>query len=214
MTNNYLDDIDEKFILEIHPTDSDDPLVKAHLPEEFGFGVGSKIEEPFSKYLSGGPASMLLATQEGASLGAGLFTKRYWMGPEKTDISLNLNFYSHYNAATEVVDPIQALMRIAVSGNNSEADKIENLIPDGIPIVSSALEKASAAGLFQYATQSEPVTVHFGNIFTIERAFISEATSSFSNVLDNQGYPISGSISLTLVVVDPYYKGTITKAFG
>ena len=205
--------------------------VKAPLPEQFGYSVGSEIGTPFAGYATEGALSKVLALQFGVSSRVGLITQKLYQGPQETELSFDLNFNAYYSSKLEVVAPIVKLMLMSVGQEQSVADskegvlnKVRGLLTAGENITTGmvdafteddlSFEDGSAAELIRFMRTSSLCTVKVGKIFTLKKVFISNVTPSFSNVLDNEFLPMSASCNVTIELQSPMTKIEIGKSFS
>lgn len=198
--------------------------VEAPLPDGFGFGVGSQIGSPFDME----PNEMLKKAMAfgGVSQRLGLMAKKFYEGPEETEISLDLNFEAYYSASREVIVPIVTLMMMSTAhiDNANNTDGIVKTIMQSVEKTGqgameatvgedSEMAETDIGSMIKYLRAPDTVNVSFGKTFRIKRAYITNVEPSFSNVLDNLGYPVSASCSVTIALEEPMTKVRISKAF-
>lgn len=207
--------------------------VKAPLPENYGYTVGSEIGTPFSGYATDGTISKLMALQFGVSSRIGLVTQKIYQGPEPTEVTFDLNFNAYYSARHEVVAPVIKLMMMSV-GQEKNLEETSREVAENIRSyttlgeeqlgnfldasgdVESTLESqsSSAAQLIRFMRTPSTVTVRVGNIFTLVNAYLSNVQPQFTNVLDFEYMPMSATCSVTLELANPMTKLRLSRAFG
>lgn len=197
--------------------------VEAALPETFSFSIGNEISSPFSNMVGDGMLSKAIAMYTGASQRIGLSTTKVFMGVEQPEIPVELKFYSYYSSKHEVLLPVVTLLLMA-SGTQDDLvsgirklvesyEKAQNVMMEIGERITGA-EKAAEYGEFiKYMRTPSTLIVTFGNVFTLEHAYISDITVTFGNTLDNDFLPMEATVSLTLVPQHPYEKTSIAGAF-
>ena len=225
-----VDQLDPGQVVEFHDPNFD-WRVKAPLPEQFGYSVGSEIGTPFAGYGTDGALSKVLALQFGVSSRVGLITQKLYQGPQETEISFDLNFNAYYSSRLEVMAPIVKLMMMSVGQEQSVNDAKEGVLNEVRRMLTAtdragsavaefvtgadfSIEEGSAAELIRFMRTPSLCSVRVGKIFTLNKVFISNVTPSFSNVLDNEFLPMSASCNVTIELQSPMTKLRIGKSFS
>lgn len=199
-------------------------VVKAPLPETWGFTVGSEFSAPFDgNFISGLAAGALGAA--GVSSKLGIATKKLYSAPEPTEISFDVQFEAYESAMDDVLVPIIVLMSMSLGSKISleeAAELIEDMVNDASSNLNQgqALEEgtltnavsgntagdgASRAFDFLSFVQGPPTcTLRFGNVIKFPNTYISSVAPQFSNIMDSNGIPMSASVSVTAILeLDP-----------
>lgn len=199
-------------------------VVKAPLPETWGFTVGSEFSAPFdANFLSGAAASGLALA--GVSSKLGVATKKLYSAPEPTEISFDIQFEAFQNAMDDVLIPIIVLMSMSMGSKltmEKAAEKIEQLINqagtntgNGQMVDEGSLtslvtdtgigQGASRAFDFLNFVEGPPTcTLKFGKVIKFANSYISSVAPQFSNIMDKDGIPMSASVSVTAILeLDP-----------
>ncbi len=194
--------------------------VIGHLPEEFGFSVGSEIGTPFSGFASDGNVAKLLYLTTDSSAKAGLITKKLFMGPEQSEISFDINFQAYYSGYHEVIDPIVRLMMFSTGHKKSVSETIAEIAGKfrTLDQIGESLTEASGGEIkekptFAFMQGPGTCTIKFGKVMKLTGVYISNVTPNFSGILDNEGYPLSGSASITGQLQEPMTKERLATAF-
>lgn len=205
--------------------------VEAALPEEFGFSVGSEIGTPFAGYATEGRLAQFLALS-GVSTKAGLVTTKIYQGPEPTEMELSLSFDAYYSAKDEVVGPIVQLMLMAVGsedGLGPTMKSVSNYLKSSLPSIASnyamsmfdvsddlsdEVSDSRIDELLRFFRAPNVCQIEVGNLFTIERAYISTVTPSFSNVLDSEFMPMHATCTVSVQLEKPFHKRSLARAFS
>jgi len=227
MTQAKMNELDDKFKVRVS-FDMGGQLfeVFAPLPDEFGMTVGSEFSAPFdANFLSGtmakGIAGIAVAkgtNKDSSGLGSklGIVTKKYYSNPEPSEISFDLQFEAYYDAKQEVINPVILLMAAGL-GRSITTEKakevISNLIGDlGLDSFAEMVMPASnvvpsdpniASRVFEFLEfVAGPAIskIEFGKVLVLNNAYISSVAPQFSNILDERGYPMSASCSVTAVL--------------
>lgn len=193
--------------------------VFAHLPEQFGFGFGNDIGSPFASYISEGTFAKVVAWQTGATARSGLFTKKIFMGPEQSDISLDLAFETYEDSYEDVVVPIINIIALGayLSGSGMTFyEKVKNntvfgLIADGVSAATS-IPSEQMLKQINFAAAPPLLNIRYGNLMVMENMYVSNANITFSNVLDVKGFPMEAKVSLSLTPSEPFNKGSLHKS--
>lgn len=197
--------------------------IVAHLPETYGFSVGSEIGTPFSGFTTSDNIQRFLSITTGSSAKVGISTQKLYMGPEPSEITLNLRFDAYYSGFHEVVLPCVFLMLHAIGHKEKLTDAIDdvvsklnigqNLTNQALQTSISGVEPQSVTDFIEYQKTPGTNDIQFGNVFTIKRAYLSTVNPEFSNILDNQGHPLSATCSVTAEFNKPMTKVRLGKAF-
>jgi hypothetical protein len=214
---------DEKFLVKIYNADY---KVYAPLPDGFGFTVGSEYSSPFDvSSLSGGLQKAYAIA--GFAQKIGMYMRKLYTNPEPTELSIEMEFTAENDTWNDVLYPVIALKLMALgsildlrdinektrnafttlsNGLKSVAETfgLENPeIDDGYVVQfdenSSLGEKAD--GILKtigFISAPKFVNVKFGNVMTWEKCYITSVATSFSNVLDSRGYPLSAKCTVTI----------------
>lgn len=215
--------------------------VTAPLPDGFGMTVGSSFDTPFDTGNVNDNLSKLFAIG-GISRKAGIRMEKMFVAPEPTEISFEMEFYAWYDAGEEVMKPAATLMCMAV-GRELTFDELkhnmENMykkvagmaysaadtlglsdpppIPEEGEIEVSERVEAGASKLMELIQiiQGPPTCrISFGNVMTLEEAYITSVATKFSNVLDTRGFPMSCTCSVTATLKQAPVMGDLADIFG
>lgn len=119
--------------------------VKAPLPDEIGVTVGSEYSTPFDTSDISQKLQNLLAIS-GVSRKIGIKMKKYYVNPELTEISFDLEFVAYYSTVEEVIVPIYTLMTMAV-GRDAKWETISTTFRNAVTAIrDKAMEGADAVG--------------------------------------------------------------------
>lgn len=208
--------------------------VLAPLPETFGFTVGSEFSAPFDVSLGSGILQKTLAITN-ISQKLGLRMKKMYANPEPSEISFDLEFQSYYSAADEVIIPIIRLAvmslgkQVTTEDLKEKKERVEAIVSDKIAGSVDLIEKVtseedSSGRGAEYAKNildfigiiqgPDIQTIRFGNIYTIERCYITSMSPQFSNVLDKRGYPVSATCSVTATIEQYPIADDMLEWFG
>lgn len=207
--------------------------VSAPLPEDFGFTVGSVFSTPFDTLTLSETAAKLFAVG-GISQKAAFNMEKLYINPEPTEISFDMVFDAYHDAAEDVLKPVINLLNMGLStryDNEALRNSLQNILDkvtaplDVVGIVdvdrndlrektNEVTEKNSEISgkvldILNLMKGPETVTVHFGDVFRINKAFISSIGVQFSNVLDSRGIPMSATCPVTLVLQNVPLRETI-----
>lgn len=225
--------------------------VQAPLPDGFGMSVGSEFTAPFdSSSVAGVLQKFKIPSMAagGISRRIGVATTKYYSNPEPTEISFELEFHAEYSARHEVVEPVVALMMMALGEGltlgdiSSTVDKVRGSIdslismvtgdedidePDNSTNTSDIINDAlgigthdgeavinSASAFLRLIKAPKTVSVRFGNVYEINNLWVSSVTPSFSNVVDAQGFPLSATCSVTMIMGQDPLAPDVAKMFG
>lgn len=191
--------------------------VVAPLPDGFGMSVGSAFTDPQNMDLNQGGGAVSKAVKavtqrSGFSSKIAQASNVFYDGPEPTEMSFDLNFHAYYSAFDEVIVPVFDLMMMSV-GREYNGDEINNSI---VADAMKAIEEATGADSGKYGLIHSPgeCKVTFGKAMTIPRCFVSSVGVEFSNIMDNQYFPISANCSVTIKVVRNPTQTELTKYFN
>lgn len=214
--------------------------VEAPLPPDFGFTVGSEYSTPFDVGTLSGNLAKAYAVAE-ISNPVGLRMRKMYTNPEPTELSFDMEFAAYYSAKEEVVVPIITLICMGL-GRVTRNEDIERMIErfgraaaKGVSLigletdapseyVEDAKETINQDGvrekttklldLIQLITAPEICTLKFGEFLIIDNVFITSTAVQFSNVLDKDGYPLSGTVSVTCTLQVAPVADDIINMFG
>ena len=211
---------DDRFTIRIKQFGTD-LNVKAPLPDEFGFTVGSEFSAPFDgQFLSGALAKGAAAF--GVASKRGVQTKKLYTSPEPTEISFDMHFEAYEDAVIDVYHPTIKIMSMSLGSTldledtkekikklvepvasnvpNRFSDEIDNT-GDSITELATGNPNASRAWDFLNFLEGPPtVKIRFGNVITFSEAYISSVSPSFSNIMDSDGIPMSCTVSVTAIL--------------
>lgn len=201
-------------------------LVRAPLPDGYGMSVGSAFTDPNNIDLAGntgggrmgqllGGLAKYTSQYTGISTRATQRSNVFYAGPEPTEVSFELNFSAYYSAYDEVVKPAARLMMMSV-GTELPLSKLnpfvdEFLQEEGVDETDDDGGITEGFGLIRSAGEVE---IRFGKAMGIKRAYVSSVGVKFSNVLDNQGYPMSADCSVTVKVIRNPTQKEVGDYFG
>lgn len=215
--------------------------VTSPLPDGFGMTVGSSFDTPFDTGNVNDTLSKLFAVG-GISRKAGIRMEKAYVSPEPVEISFDMEFYAWYDAGEEVMKPAATLMCMAV-GRELTWDDLKNQMENLYRKVAGlAFNASDALGLSTPPPISEDVSIEtservdkgasrlmeliqlvqgpptcrisFGNVMTLEEAFITSVATKFSNVLDPRGFPMSCTCSVTATLKSAPVMGDLANIFG
>ncbi len=202
--------------------------VRAPLPDGFGMSVGSAFTDPQNIDLAahtgaGRFGQILSVAMRGASALTGFSTRAvqnsntFYAGPEPTEISFEIRFDSFYSAYHEVVVPAARLMMMSVGTERTLKD-LNEVVKGELKteeLAATNEEVDSIMTNFGLIKSAGECIIKFGKTMTIPRAYVSSVGTKFSNVVDNQGYPISCDCSVTIKVIrNPTQTEVGAKYFG
>ncbi len=198
--------------------------IEAPLPPDYGFTVGSEYTTPFDVGTMSSGLQKLYAVGR-ISNPVGLRMRKMYANPEPTEISFDMEFAAYYSAKEEVAIPMISLMmmslghvvayedvkgavewmgKMAGEGVNFFNGAGEKEVEQGVQATQGVVENeqvkthtTKVLGLINLITAPDKVTVEFGTFLKIPNAFITSTACTFSNVLDKDGYPMSGKVSVT-----------------
>lgn len=228
----YLEEMDDKFKINLWLQRDTEYYVSAPLPQEFGFTVGSNYSTPFD--MQGlGENIQKLAALTGVSQKMSVNMQKVFINPEPTEISFEMEFNAYYSARDEVLAPIIKLLFMSLASKLSFDDakqSIDRLIDKvsssanqfGITIPENTLRGflntsdetdeigGKAFSLLRLIKSPEMVNVSFGNVYKLKNTYISSVAPQFRNVLDKDGIPMSATCNVTLVLRDVPLKETLS----
>ena len=215
---------DDRFTLRIRQRSPSALTVKAPLPDEFGFTVGSEFSAPFDgQFLSGALAKA--AASLGVASKRGVQTRKLYTSPEPTEISFDMHFEAYEDAVVDVYYPTIKIMSMSLGSEldlkdtgkkveeitNSIGSSVNGLLGidrdkideagDTIRELATGDPNASKAWDFLNFLEGPPtVKLRFGRVITFPNAYISSVSPSFSNIMDNNGIPMSCTVSVTAIL--------------
>lgn len=211
---------DDRFIIKMKPVGNEELAVKAPLPENFGFTVGSEFSAPFDAQFVGGAIQKAFAAS-GVSSKLGVSTRKMYSNPEPTEISFDMQFEAYESAMDDVLIPIIKLMSMSIGRRMSltdAANTIEELInslsrrlrgeeafsPGTLSSSATSGTAGNAAdrvfGFLGFIAGPSLVKLRFGNIITFKNTYVTSVAPSFSNILDPDGVPMSATVSVTCIL--------------
>ena len=138
--------------------DTDAVVVKSPLPDGFGTTVGSEYSTPFDTGGVNDTLRKVLFLKE-VSQKPGFRMKKFYANPVPTEISFDMEFFSYYDAFTEVVVPAFLLQQMSV-GRELEwkalKEDIERFIRGGVKAVEAGSKKAQEAANQYAGTDFKP----------------------------------------------------------
>lgn len=215
--------LDRGQTLTIHDPDTTGFRVNTPLPETFGFQVGSEIGTPFSGYQTDSLLAKGLALA-GTSVKTGLVTKKMYMGPEPTEISMTLNFNAWNSARDEVLVPVLKLMFMSVGSSNKVSDLVHEFSRqyEQMDVINPERMLAKKAGaenvqgisdLVRYMRSPGMVNIRFGDIYKLRNVYLSSVEPEFSNVLDVEKLPMQATVSIQAQLSEPFDKEQLNRSF-
>lgn len=211
-------------------------IVESPLPESFGFSSGSQFGSPFASYRSGGLLSQIGAIS-GFSTNFGLFTRKFYEGPQESQVSFDMKFDTWEDSIKDVIIPVTVLMIFSTGYEQSKLTTAEqaaasimkhlsSIIPQTAVNIENTVRKHIDSNLpnidtsgfnyniFQMLHTPPEIAIRFGNAFTLREMFLSNVSLQFSNVLDNNYIPMSCTASITADYKNPLTQGKISNAFS
>ena len=191
--------------------------VVAPLPDGFGMSVGSAFTDPQNMDLNQGGGAVSQAVKavtqrSGFSSKVAQASNVFYDGPEPTEISFDLNFHAYYSAFDEVVVPVFNLMMMSV-GREYNLDDINNrTVADAMKTIEDST--GSDSGKYGFIRSPGECKVKFGRAMTIPRCYVSSVGAEFSNIMDNQDFPISANCSVTIKVIRNPTQSELTQYFN
>lgn len=206
-------------------------VVRAPLPDGFGMSVGSAFTDPnnvdlasqASSSVSGAVGQVMTAASRLSGVSTKMLqrTNVFYDGPEPTEISFDLKFDAYYSAYEEVVRPVAKLMMMSTGSEMGSENLMQYVEGEEAEEQKSNLrEEKSNSGRFSALLEGFGLVrapakckIKFGNTFVIPRAYVSSVGVQFSNVLDNQGHPMSAECSVTIKVARNPTQASITNHY-
>ena len=217
-----LKELETKHTLELIPASGANRSVRAKLPEEFGFTVGNNFSAPFDI----GQLNGIIAKGAAAgaiSLNQMISMQKVFMNPEPTEISFDMEFNAYYDSIGEVIEPVVNLLRISLSKQLTTElidAKIKSIIQRAYDLAggnghlsydygstTAASTSDSAANtaleLIGFISSPDMIYIRFGDLYTINQAYVSSVAVKFSNKLDQYGMPMSCTCSVSAILRRP-----------
>lgn len=140
-----LNELPKSKVIEIIGGDDGNIRVRAPLPAEYGYTVGSEYSAPFDVSLPSGILQKGLALS-GISQKIGIRMQNMYSNPVPTEISLDLEFDAYYNAKTEVVLPVLNLahMSLGTALDRDYLDQVLGEIKEKLTPAALAAKEAAA----------------------------------------------------------------------
>lgn len=140
-----LNELPKSKVIEIVGGDSGEIRVRAPLPAEYGYTVGSEYSAPFDVSLPSGILQKGMALAN-ISQKIGIRMQNMYSNPVPTEISLDLEFDAYYNARTEVVLPVLNLahMSLGTALDREHLNQVLGEIKEKLTPAALAAKKAAA----------------------------------------------------------------------
>lgn len=138
--------------------EADTIVVKAPLPDGFGTTVGSEYSTPFDTGGVNDTLRKVLFLKE-VSQKPGFRMKKFYANPVPTEISFDMEFFSYYDAFTEVVVPAFLLQKMSVGRElrwKELKEDIEKFIRGGVKAVEQGTKKAQELSNTYAGTEFDP----------------------------------------------------------
>jgi len=97
---------------------------------------------------------------------------------------------------------------------NVDERLVEGLVKKGGLSNQRAKQAQTITDHIQYMKSPGTATIQFGNIMTLRDCFISTVEPQFTNILDNQGYPMQATASVTIQLRHPVTMPKVGQIFG
>lgn len=181
--------------------------IMADIPEQFSISVQNDFESrlPYSLADAFSRIPLLGGVAENIQAVSGLnaqfqdLSYQMWMGTTPLEFSLTLLFDAENSAIDDVFKPINALMGMALPGN-------QGVGPTTV---------LTAPGPIRGGTSGDgSVTIRVGRMFTFEHCAIVSATENIESRLEKSGYPIAAELEVTIRTGMVYGKADWLKAAG
>lgn len=212
----------EKFLVKIWNADY---KVYAPLPDGFGFTVGSEYSSPFDVSSLSSNLQKAYAVA-GFAQKIGMRMRKFYTNPEPTELSVDMEFTAEKDTFTDVLYPVMAL-KIMALGSILDLAKINEKTQNAFIALSNGLKVAAetfgiedpitddytiqfndnsslgerADGILRtigFISAPKYINVKFGNVMTWNKCYITSVATSFSNVLDSNGRPMSAKCTVTI----------------
>ncbi len=122
------------------------------------------------------------------------FGLQTWKSTSPVVFTINLSFYvgiaEEYNAYLEVMEPIKTLMKLPLPSETKRG----MLIPPG-PTLANAFKGETAKKLSNF------ISIEIGNTFRVTNALIQKVDPVFSKEKNQNGFPMSGKVAITVMSV-------------
>jgi len=140
-----LNELPKSKVIEIIGGDDGNIRVRAPLPAEYGYTVGSEYSAPFDVSLPSGILQKGMALAN-ISQKIGIRMQNMYSNPVPTEISLDLEFDAYYNARTEVVMPVLNLahMSLGTALDREYLDQVLGEIKEKLTPAALAAKNAAA----------------------------------------------------------------------
>lgn len=211
-------------------TNSSSIIIEAPLPESFGFSSGSQFGSPFASYSSSGLIAQLGALT-GFSNQYGLFTQKFYEGPQDSQVSFEMKFDTWEDSATDVILPVMYLMIFSTGSKRNKLSEAQNVLAKAaqyVPLTianfaNEAFGLTKTAGdklnstdfkdIFYMLHTPPEMSIRFGDAYTLSGMFLSNVSLQFSNVLDHNYLPMSCTASVTADFKNPLTQGDVKTTF-
>lgn len=97
---------------------------------------------------------------------------------------------------------------------NSLAGEVSSFFSDAVNQPEAVSSAQKAMDLIGFIKGPDKANIYFGNIFSLQDAYISSVSFRMSNVLDSRGYPMKGGCSVTVVLEDTPLKHSVNEWFN
>lgn len=223
-TMRKIDEIGQQFKITI---DNGHTSVSAPLPDDFGFTVGSEYSTPFDLGTMSGLMMKSMA-MGGVSAPVGLRMRKFYTNPEPVEISFKMAFEAYYDARTEVVRPVVSLVTMGL-GSELDSEGIGNKLDVfgettreyiGVGTDSETLTPEQKGmsdkvlGLIKIVNAPSVCSISFGNVYTMDKVYITSTAVTFSNDLDSEGLPMSAEVNVTCTLQTAPIADDIISYFG
>lgn len=223
-----IDELDNKFKIRIS---AGGKTIESPLPDDYGFTVGSEYTTPFDIGSVSGMVQKAFALGK-VSAPVGLRMRKMYANPEPTELSFKMTFDAYYDALEEVLKPVVTLVKMGLGREmtsadiNDKIDNIGNIInmvtgggnADGqrtIEIPEKTMQVSGrVSGLIKLINAPDICTLSFGTFCVIDDVFITSTAVSFSNCLDERGYPMSATVDVTCTMQTAPIADDIARYFG
>ena len=173
--------------------------VVAPLPETVTISTGNEVNAPwdFMKFKS--TVIQTIAPSLGKNFDRGVSERQFWRSIENQEMTIELTFNAYHSGQVDVLTPIQNLMFM------------------GAPKETSAFGgRTDSPVLLDEHWDAPPlVNIAFGDFFYFRDVIFKNVSATFSNKLDNNFDPMSGTCSITFIPSNPTgYHGLVGDGDG
>lgn len=121
----------------------------------------------------------------------------------------------------EAAETVELLSGGAADAINSGATYTEGAVDTATDVATETLNDGTVSAvtgsildLINLISAPEPCILRFGDFITLPKVFVTSTAVQFSNVLDKDGYPMSGTVSVTCVPQLAILADDIGPMFG